>query len=170
MARSHTPTALGTLLSSLVSQREWRRRLLLNQVFLFWDEVVGPEIASHAQPRVIRGEVLWLGVSDPMWMQQLQFEKVQLLSLLNARLKKQGKGGAARGEANQETVSLADLRFQLDPALGRQPAPPPEPLPAPTIDAEEYAQFVASLNSIPDQALREGMKRMWLAHHRGWTG
>lgn len=170
MAKPHTPTALGTLLSTLVSQRQWRQRLRLNQVFLFWDEVVGPEIASHAKPLVIRGEVLWLGVSDSMWMQQLQFEKVQLLALLNARLARLGKADSSRDDDSNETVSLADLKFQLDPVLGRQPDPPPEPAAARPIDAREYAQFSASLNSIPDQALRESMKRMWLAHHRGWTG
>jgi hypothetical protein len=169
MARSHTPTDVGTLLSSLVTQREWQRRLRLHQVFLFWDEVVGGDIASHAQPLVIRGQVLWLAVSDSMWMQQLQYEKVQLLSMLNARLVKMGKGGKGQGEKAAPPLTLADLKFQLDPSLGRPPAPPIEP-PARTIDPEEYAQFAASLNSIPDAGLREGMKRMWLAHHRGWTG
>lgn len=158
-----SPTEVGGLISSLLTEREWHRRLKLHQVFLFWDEVVGAEIASHAQPWVIRGEVLWLAVSDHVWMQQLQFEKVHLLELLNARL----GGGGERGEG---VLRLTDLRFQLDPSLGGRPSPQAAPPSVQAFDHEAFALFSASLNSIPDPELREGLKRMWLAHHRGRVG
>ena len=165
MARSDTPSEVGSLISSLLTEREWLRRLKLHQVFLFWDEVVGAEIARYAQPWVIRGEVLWLAVSSHVWMQQLQFEKVHLLELLNARL-----GGGEGKERGEGPLGLTDLRFHLDPSLGGRPSTQAAPPPARPIDHEAFTLFSASLNSLPDPELREGLKRLWLAHHRGGEG
>jgi hypothetical protein len=168
MAVSDSPTDLGSLLASALHQKNWQRRLRLHQVFLFWDEVVGGEIARHAQPRVIRGGVLWLAVSDSIWMQQLQFERHQLLELLNARLS-EGEGPArSAGAAEGAPLCLTDLKFQLDPSLRRRKKEgrPAKPV-GQAIDHDRFAQFSESLNSIADPETRECMKRLWLAMHRG---
>lgn len=51
-----------------------------------WSEIVGPQIASHCRPLGIRGEVLELEVDSPVWSQQLQLRKVELLARLAERL------------------------------------------------------------------------------------
>lgn len=162
MSKPKIPTKLGSLLSSVVTQKHWQQRLELHQVFLFWDELVGPEIAQHAKPQVIRGDVLWLAVSSSIWMQQLQYEKHQLLGLINARL-----GAAGAGGREDAPLGLADLKFQLDPGL-RQGSPSfsEQVFVAPEVDHKRFAEFSASLNSIPDQEIRESMKRLWLVQHR----
>ncbi len=166
MAVSHSPTDLGSLLASTMRQKNWQRRLRLHQVFLFWDEVVGSEIARHAQPQVIKGDVLWLTVSDSIWMQQLQFERHHLLALLNARLAEGEGPEASAAGAKEGGLRLAELKFQLDSSPGQsKPAPPPKAA-VHAIDHDQFVEFSESLNSIPDQELREGMKRLWLAMHR----
>jgi predicted nucleic acid-binding Zn ribbon protein len=91
------------ILHSLLVGKKWQKRIELHQVFLFWVEAVGREIASHAEPVVIHGTVLWIGVSDSVWMQQLHLQKMLLLEKLNSRLKED---------------KLSDLRFQLDVHAG----------------------------------------------------
>ena len=49
--------------------------------------VVGAVIARNAQPEKIRNGTLFVKVSSPVWMQQLQFMKEMIASKLNQRLK-----------------------------------------------------------------------------------
>ena len=51
-----------------------------------WAEIVGPQIASHCRPLGIRGPVLELEVDSPVWSQQLQLRKTDLLRRLAERL------------------------------------------------------------------------------------
>jgi hypothetical protein len=166
MAKFETPAELGSLLSSILTQKHWQQRLQIHQVFVFWDELVGPEIARQAQPQVIRGDVLWVAVSSSIWMQQLQYERYHLLELINARLGV-ADHKAGRGDREATSLALSDLKFQLDPGLGRIAASEAEtPVAGTTVDHEQFAEFSASLNSIPDQEIRESMKRLWLVQHR----
>ena len=169
MAASNHTTDLGSLLTSVLTQKDWQRRLRLHQVFIFWDEVVGGEIARHAQPQVIKGDVLWLAVSDSIWMQQLQFERHHILELLNARL----SAGATRsaGTPRHETEAgdsprLTDLKFTLDSSFSRRQQVKQKKSVSQEIDHDQFAQFSASLNSIDDPETRESMKRLWLVMHR----
>lgn len=51
-----------------------------------WAEIVGPQIAAHCRPLGIRGGVLELQVDSPVWSQQLQLRKPELLSKLAEHL------------------------------------------------------------------------------------
>ena len=167
MAVSNSPTDLGSLLAAVLTQKDWQRRLRLHQVFLFWEEVIGGEIARHAQPQVIKGDVLWLAVSDSIWMQQLQFERHHILELLNARLAAGGEHSAVTaGGGDGAAPRLADLKFTLDTSIGRRQQPRPKKSAAQEIDHDQFAQFSASLNSIDDPETRESLKRLWLVMHR----
>lgn len=169
MATTNSPTDLGSLLASVLTQKDWQRRLRLHQVFLFWDEVVGAEIARHAQPQVIKGDVLWLAASDSIWMQQLQFERHHILELLNARLSTEGETSTVtpRPEAGAGTAPrLADLKFTLDSSFNRRHPAKQKKSVTQEIDHDQFAQFSASLNSIDDPETRESMKRLWLVMHR----
>jgi hypothetical protein len=48
-----------------------------------WKEIVGESVALHTQPRTIRNRILFIDVSHPTWMQQLQFLKSTLLEKIN---------------------------------------------------------------------------------------
>ena len=51
-----------------------------------WKEIVGESVALHAQPHAIRNRILFVHVSHPTWVQQLQFLKSALIDKINAFL------------------------------------------------------------------------------------
>lgn len=57
-------------------------------VWRAWEGIVGPETALHVWPHHIDSNgVLFLMVSDSIWMQQLSFQRHVLINELNLRLK-----------------------------------------------------------------------------------
>ena len=63
-----------------------------------WEEAVGPEIARHAKPVAIRGEVLEVAVESSVWAQQLQLRRPEILASLGRVL---------------EGSAPTDLRFRV---------------------------------------------------------
>ncbi len=55
-----------------------------------WPSIVGEEIAKRAVPEVLRGKTLIVKVSDPIWAQELSFQKQVLLSRLNKAMSGHG--------------------------------------------------------------------------------
>ena len=51
-----------------------------------WSKIVGDSVASNAQPSVIRNRILFIEVTHPTWIQQLQFLKPTLLEKINGFL------------------------------------------------------------------------------------
>ncbi|MBU0967870.1 MAG: DUF721 domain-containing protein [Proteobacteria bacterium] len=144
------PTPIRTLLQSLIATKGWEGRVELHKVFEFWDDLVGPDIARQAQPHVIRKTILWVRVSDSVWMQQLHLLKVMLLEKLNSRLKKN---------------KLTDLRFQIDASLGREEgegAEPQDASPARFPSAERKKEFESLLASIHDEEIKAAIRQCWL--------
>ena len=76
----------GDLLDSLLQGWGLNERLQQYRAVLIWDEVVGAQIAARTRPERIRDGVLEVCVDQPVWMQQLQLLKPQLLAKLNAQL------------------------------------------------------------------------------------
>lgn len=147
-------TAISNLLGTLSRDKQWRERLGLHAVFLFWNEVVGEEIACRAQPTIIRGTVLWVEVGDPVWLQQLHLQRGTLLGEINRRLPSETK--------------LTDIRFQLNSALDQEPALTPEedasPVPQP-LTPEEARELDSLLATLADDEARITMRRFWLKAH-----
>jgi hypothetical protein len=148
MKQKKKPTAMSSLLSDLIQKKGWKKQINRNKVFLIWEQIVGPEIAHHAQPQVIRGKVLWVNVSDSVWIQQLQFQKIMLLEQLNHNIH----------------TTIEDIRFSIDSSLDR-PLPEHEP-PALIVDyqpdPEKKAQMEKLFSSVDDKEVRQAMKRLWL--------
>ena len=83
-----------------------------------WKEIVGEPVALHTHPRTIRNQILFIDVSHPTWIQQLQFLKPTLLEKINNFL----------GES-----PIQDIRFKLgkiSPAI-------PSPSKAPVVEDEK---------------------------------
>lgn len=56
------------------------------EIWDVWDEVVGPAIAEHAQPSNIRKKRLRVHVSEPIWLQELEFVAETIKEKLNRKL------------------------------------------------------------------------------------
>ncbi len=144
------PTPIRTLLDSLIAAKGWKGKVELHRVFDFWEDAVGKDIARQAQPHVVRKTVLWIRVSDSVWMQQLHLLKEMILEKLNGRMKKQ---------------KFTDLRFQLDSSLGyggvcRDEEPPMPKLVQP--DAKSRESFERLLDTIHDAEIKKAMRKCWL--------
>jgi hypothetical protein len=83
-----------------------------------WKEIVGEPVALHTQPRTIRNRILFIDVSHPTWIQQLQFLKPTLLEKINNFL----------GES-----PIQDIRFKL----GKIPPAIPSPSKTPVVEDEK---------------------------------
>ena len=77
---------IGELLDKSLSRLDLSRRLDEYGVWPIWREVVGEAIARNAQPEKIRNGTLFVKVSSPVWMQELQFMKEMIAEKLNHRL------------------------------------------------------------------------------------
>jgi predicted nucleic acid-binding Zn ribbon protein len=52
----------------------------------YWDEVVGPTIATHARPVAERAGVLDIACSEAVWAAELELMGPQLVDALNKKL------------------------------------------------------------------------------------
>ena len=148
-------TRIDALFAELFKKRQWDKRLALHAVFRNWPQVVGSEIAERTEPQVIRGTVLWIAVSDSVWMQQLHLQKQTLLEHINSNL---------RGSAE-----ISDVRFQIDAALGEEKVvlqSPPPAAPPPPVDPEEQKGFERMIGAITDAELRARLLALWQKSHR----
>ena len=53
-----------------------------------WAEVVGKKIKENTEPIDVRFGVLTVKTSNPVWRQELQFQKKGIINSINKRLKK----------------------------------------------------------------------------------
>lgn len=60
--------------------------LLQYRLVQSWPEVVGTEIAQRSEALEVRGEVLWVRVSSPALLADLQMRRSQLAAALNAKV------------------------------------------------------------------------------------
>lgn len=79
---------VGEVLENSLKRLDLAPRLDDYGVWPIWNDVVGSAIARNAQPEKIRHGTLFVKVSSPVWMQQLQFMKEMIVEKLNHRLER----------------------------------------------------------------------------------
>jgi predicted nucleic acid-binding Zn ribbon protein len=85
--RQDASERLGDLLQQSLRRLELGAQLEAYGVWPVWNEIVGKPVARNAQPEKIRHGTLFVKVSSPVWMQQLQFMKELIADKLNRRLR-----------------------------------------------------------------------------------
>ncbi len=85
--RKQSRGALAQLLPNLISDRGWERQIDLHSIFPRWRELVGEEVGECSTPLKIDRGVLWLEVENSSWLQQLQYEKINILDTVNRSLR-----------------------------------------------------------------------------------
>ena len=103
--RKGTPTPVADLIGKVLGELGLDGVAKAHQIGARWEEVVGPQVAAHCRPLGIRGEVLELEVDSPVWSQQLQLRKPELLASL---------------ERVFGTDAPREVRFQVGYVRGRQ--------------------------------------------------
>ena len=80
--RRSAPRAIGPVVGQVLDDLGLDAVTAAFRIGEVWEETVGREIASHCRPVAVRGSVLEAEVDSSVWCQQLQMERVQLLSAL----------------------------------------------------------------------------------------
>jgi len=138
------PQSLHSILQKTLKNLEIDVPLKAYSTFGAWKEIVGDSLALHTQPRSIRNRILFIDVSHPTWMQQLQFLKPTLLEKINTFL----------GEPH-----IQDIRFKL----GKIPdsSPPPsktEVWREEDLDEGTLNRIERVLQKIEDGEVRRGLR------------
>jgi hypothetical protein len=88
MSKKHYPVErIGDVLDASLKRLELAPQLEAYGIWPVWNDVVGKPVARNAQPEKFRNGTLFVKVSSPVWMQQLQFMKELLAEKLNERLR-----------------------------------------------------------------------------------
>jgi hypothetical protein len=77
------PQPIHSILEQTLKSLEIDVPLKSYSIWGAWKKIVGEPIALQTQPRSIRNRILFIDVSHPTWMQQLQFLKPTLLEKIN---------------------------------------------------------------------------------------
>jgi predicted nucleic acid-binding Zn ribbon protein len=151
MAKKSLPIeSLGSVLEQSLKRLDLVFRLDEYAVWPIWNDVVGPVIARNAQPEKIRNGTLFIKVSSPVWMQQLQFMKEMITEKLNGRL---------RGEI------VKNIFFMV----GRIDMPEHTAAPEPQQDATDLDESQIDgqfLESIADAEIRAAFKKLLKSYSR----
>ena len=79
---------LGSIINkTLKTCRREQPNDVLN-IWSFWEQAVGEAIAGNTRPEALKDKLLLVNVSDPIWIQQLQFLKADMIAKINGALGK----------------------------------------------------------------------------------
>ena len=99
---------IGEATRRLLRARGLEATETLSDVLSAWDEVVGPQVAAHAQPRALHASTLAVEVDEPAWVTQIQFLAASILHGLSERLGERAPTAlglrVARGDAGRSRL------------------------------------------------------------------
>lgn len=143
---------LGDVLAKSLKRLELAPRLDEYGVWPIWNDIVGAPIARNAQPEKIRNGTLFVKVTSPVWMQQLQYMKEMIAESINQRLK--------ADIVKNIFFVVGRLDTGIDPdAVKSNPLPPQTE----AAGAEPDEEF---LNSVSDPEIRQAFKRLLKSYAR----
>jgi len=83
--RTKKPLILGNILKSYCNREGLNRRMTEQRLLDVWEEAVGEGVAQRTEPIRIKNRVLFLKVTNSVWMQQLQFMKELIIKKLHEK-------------------------------------------------------------------------------------
>ncbi len=145
--RSGGTARAGGLLQNLLERLGVSGRLQQYRAWQVWETVVGPQIAARTRLIRIREGVLEVRVDHPVWMQQLQLLKPQILSRLNERL----------GTDTLHDLFLRRGKIEKDPLPVSPSAPPTR-----SLSEKELEKIEATLASLADPEIRRRLRAIMI--------
>jgi len=80
------PEGVAAVLSRILRGIDLAPAALSAEIARRWEEIVGPEVASHCRPVGLKGEVLHAEVESSVWCQQLQMRTPEILQALRGAM------------------------------------------------------------------------------------
>lgn len=77
------PQALGSVLSELVTNRDWRQGIAEGSLFTDWVSVVGQDIGAHSTPISLVDGLLTIQATSSAWATQLTLINTDLLKTIS---------------------------------------------------------------------------------------
>ena len=81
-ARSKEPTAIRGLVPRVLGELGIEGAAAALRILDCWEQAVGPELARHVRPTLLRGSVLEASVDSSVWCQQIQLRRPEILAAL----------------------------------------------------------------------------------------
>lgn len=85
--KSQKPESIGNILTPFLKRTGLSWRIKEQKIIENWKEIVGRDIAQNTEPFRLRGGVLFVRVSNPIWVQQLHFLKEIIIKKINQEIK-----------------------------------------------------------------------------------
>ena len=143
---------VGSLLKELLKQPGLGEQITRHQAWLVWDQLVGEQIAARARPLRLRKGVLEVQVDHPVWMQQLQLMKPQILEKISAKIPNAGITDIylrqSRGNQGYRPVKT---KKSVGPPAWTQAE----------LSAEERHSIEIELDGIDNPELKDEMRRLF---------
>src|SRR5690554_7886834 len=83
------PNSIGNVLLNTATELGWSMSLSQAELFEYWSDLVGLEVASQTRPQTIREETLYVECSSTAWATQLRLMRGQLLRSEERRVGKE---------------------------------------------------------------------------------
>ncbi|WP_238421923.1 DUF721 family protein [Gordonia sp. 'Campus'] len=80
------PQPFGRLVGGLAKDRGWQEKIGEGTLFGMWEQIVGSDIAAHAQPVALRDNVLHVQAESTAWATQLRYVQSQILAKIAAAI------------------------------------------------------------------------------------
>ncbi len=77
------PKRLGDIMDPVTARLGVGSARQMGRVWSRWDEIVGPEIAAHAEPTSLRDGVLRVRVDSPAWSTELSYLAGEVRTMIN---------------------------------------------------------------------------------------
>ncbi len=77
------PESLGEILQKILKKRNIPHTSTDRHLLNIWRRAVGPRIAAQTYPDTVKRGTLFVRVSAPVWLHQLQFMKEEILGKIN---------------------------------------------------------------------------------------
>lgn len=138
--------SLQATFAGIIRDKDWEKKFDQHRVFLKWTELVDQQTAKCARPLKIVNDVLWVEVDNSAWVQQLQFQKLELLDALNDHLRVSYFTDIKFTVG--ETTRIEKPKENTGPRMKRP-------------SGEEIAKFEKQIEFIEDEEIRKAMTRLW---------
>jgi predicted nucleic acid-binding Zn ribbon protein len=140
------PKPIRSILENALKGLEIDGHVKTYSIWGAWKEIVGESVALHARPHAIRNRILFVHVSHPTWVQQLQFLKSTLIDKINTFL----------GDP-----LVRDIRFHLGKMDAEtSPRQKKESWQSQRLEEETSKRIETLLQNIPNEDVRESLRSL----------
>jgi len=139
------PQPFRSVLEGILKSLEIETPLRAYSILGVWKDLMGEPIALQTRPRAIRNRILFVDVSHPTWIQQLQFLKPQLIEKVNAFM----------GER-----FIEDIRFKLGKTDQTPPPSKSDAWKEEEVDKETLTRMETFLQRVEDGEIKGNLRNV----------